>query len=143
MPRQLLFLCTGNYYRSRFAELLFNHHALAQGLAWRAFSRGIAVERGRDNIGPIAQSALAALAERGVKLAAEHRYPLAATDADFQQADHIIALKRDEHLPLMQERFPNWAGQVEFWHVHDIDVLHPRKALPQIEHEVLALLKRL
>jgi protein-tyrosine phosphatase len=25
MTKQVLFLCTGNYYRSRYAEELFNH----------------------------------------------------------------------------------------------------------------------
>ena len=41
-PRRLLFLCTGNYYRSRFAELLFNALAREAGLSWIASSRGIA-----------------------------------------------------------------------------------------------------
>ena len=36
----VLFLCTGNYYRSRFAESLFNSVAGKMGLPWRASSRG-------------------------------------------------------------------------------------------------------
>jgi protein-tyrosine-phosphatase len=35
----VLFLCTGNYYRSRFAEELFNHHADRAGLNWIAQRR--------------------------------------------------------------------------------------------------------
>jgi len=35
MKRTVLFLCTGNYYRSRFAEELFNHKVAAHGLAVR------------------------------------------------------------------------------------------------------------
>jgi len=35
----VLFLCTGNYYRSRFAEILFNAVAAKEGLGWRADSR--------------------------------------------------------------------------------------------------------
>lgn len=139
---QVLFFCTGNYYRSRFAELLFNHLALSQDLPWQAFSRGIAIERGADNIGPIALSTLAALAERGVALEPEHRYPLALTEDDLTIAEHIVALKRDEHWPLMLERFPDWAGRVEYWQVHDIDQEHPDHALPQIEREVLGLVRR-
>jgi len=36
-----LFICTGNYYRSRFAEAVFNHHAAETNLKWQAFSRGV------------------------------------------------------------------------------------------------------
>ncbi len=53
MPSQahktVLFLCTGNYYRSRFAEALFNSVAGRMGLPWRASSRGLALERGVNN----------------------------------------------------------------------------------------------
>jgi hypothetical protein len=41
-PNAILFLCTGNYYRSRYAEELFNHLAKVKGHSWRAFSRGAA-----------------------------------------------------------------------------------------------------
>jgi hypothetical protein len=56
-----LFLCTGNYYRSRFAEVLFNFVAGKMGLPWRASSRGLALERGVNNVGPMAVSAVKAL----------------------------------------------------------------------------------
>src|SRR5262245_31370231 len=48
---KLLFLCTGNYYRSRFAELLFNARAATHALPWQAFSRGLAIDKGVNNIG--------------------------------------------------------------------------------------------
>jgi protein-tyrosine phosphatase len=51
--KTVLFLCTGNYYRSRFAEELFNHHAERCGIGWVAHSRGLALERGTHNIGYI------------------------------------------------------------------------------------------
>ena len=55
--RTVLFLCTGNYYRSRFAEIVFNSLAREAGLAWRAESRGLAVERGAGNVGPLSAHA--------------------------------------------------------------------------------------
>ncbi len=44
--KTVLFLCTGNYYRSRFAEILFNSVAGNMGLPWQASSKGLALERG-------------------------------------------------------------------------------------------------
>ena len=39
--KHLLFVCTGNYYRSRTAEELFNFLATHRTLSWRADSRGL------------------------------------------------------------------------------------------------------
>jgi protein-tyrosine phosphatase len=50
MPKLVLFLCTGNYYRSRYAEELFNHLARAEGIGWRAFSRGAGEKGSPDKI---------------------------------------------------------------------------------------------
>jgi hypothetical protein len=60
------FFCTGNYYRSRFAEELFNFAASAGCPGWTAISRGIAVDLGVNNLGPIAQSAVHALQKHGL-----------------------------------------------------------------------------
>ena len=43
--RTVLFLCTGNYYRSRFAEILFDSVAVKMGLPWKASSRGLACDQ--------------------------------------------------------------------------------------------------
>src|ERR1051326_4132468 len=67
----VLFLCTGNYYRSRYAELLFNSVAGKMSLPWKASSRGLALERGVNNVGPIAASAVEALEARGLRAVAE------------------------------------------------------------------------
>jgi len=65
----VLFLCTGNYYRSRFAEILFNSVAGKMGLPWKASSKGLALERGVNNVGPMAVSAVTALEAMGVSAA--------------------------------------------------------------------------
>ena len=142
-PSQLLFLCTGNYYRSRFAEHLFNHHAPDYRLPWRAFSRGLAIEWVGKDDGPISPATVKALKARGIALGKEIRPPMALTEPDLANASHIVALKRAEHYPLMSRKFPSWVDRVEYWHVHDIDIAAPVHALPQIEGEVLDLLKRL
>ena len=137
--KAVLFLCTGNFYRSRFAEALFNSVAGKMGLPWRASSRGLAVERGVNNIGPMAVSAIKALEAMGVRPDdAITRMPAQVTTDDLEGAVLIVALKHAEHLPLLQERFPAWAEKVEFWHVDDAP-----EVLGLIEQEVMGLVARL
>jgi protein-tyrosine-phosphatase len=137
--KTVLFLCTGNYYRSRFAEVLFNSVAGKMGLPWRASSRGLALERGVNNIGPMEVSAVKALEARGLRAVAEFgRFPIQATVEDFEAAHWIVALKEAEHLPLLKERFPAWAETVEFWHADDVP-----EVLDLIEREVMDLAARL
>src|SRR5581483_5026331 len=137
--KTILFLCTGNYYRSRFAEALFNSVAGRMGLPWRASSRGLALERGVNNVGPMAVSAVQALEAMGVRAGdALTRMPVQVTTGDLEGAALVVALKHAEHLPLLQERFPAWAEKVEFWHVDDAP-----EVLGLIEQEVMGLVARI
>jgi protein-tyrosine-phosphatase len=138
-PNSLLFLCTGNYYRSRFAEILFNGLASELRLAWKASSRGLALERGIYNVGPMAVVAVKTLKSLGIS-AGEHftRFPCAVTSEDFSAAHRVIALKHAEHYPLMQERFPDWADRIEYWAIED-----EPGVLPLLEREVRELARRL
>src|SRR3954470_1198362 len=108
--RTLLFLCTGNYYRSRFAEVLFNSVAGKMGLPWRAASRGLGLERGGHNLGPMAGAAGEAPGARGVRARgargarpaeAVTRLPAQVATDDLEGAAWIVALKHAEHLPLL------------------------------------------
>lgn len=138
-----LFLCTGNYYRSRFAEHLFNHQTKQKGLNWFADSRGLALERGVHNIGKISHYAVTALAERGIILGEDEGFPQQLQLSDLESSTKVIALDKSEHLPLMQERFPQWTDKIEYWLVHDIDKTSVNEALGQIEVSVLNLIPQL
>jgi protein-tyrosine phosphatase len=140
--KQVLFLCSGNYYRSRFAEQLFNWLAERAGVPWRAESRGLIVGSA-DNIGPISQATLAALRLRGVRVSDQQRDPQPLTAADLARTDHVVAVKAAEHQRMMREQFPAWSERVEYWHVDDLDCAGPEVALPHLEREVRALLTRL
>lgn len=140
----ILFLCTGNYFRSRFAELLFNHGAQRVRLAWRATSRGVGLELAANNLGSISPHAFSGLSVRGVSLGyGTLRAPLALVECDLMNADLIIALKRDEHLPLIMRKFPQWASRIEFWRIDDLDSATPDETLAKIDHNVTTLIKRL
>jgi protein-tyrosine phosphatase len=139
--KTIFFLCTGNYYRSRFAEILFNWHAQRRELPWRADSRGLGLDA--RNPGPISRHTLARLKQLGIQCPSVERFPADMTRADFERADHIVAVKRTEHRPLVERRFADCLELVEFWEVHDLDFATPEEALPQLEQHVLALLDRL
>lgn len=141
--KTVLFLCTGNYYRSRFAEEVFNHMAAEAGLDWQATSRGIAIELGLHNIGPMSPHALRDLASRGIAVRAAHRFPAQLQKEELAGADRVIALKEAEHRPLLLARFPGWAGRVEYWHVDDLEDTPPWEAIPEIERLVAELIRQL
>ncbi len=134
-PKTVLFLCTGNYYRSRFAEYVFNATAVKWGLPWRAVSRGLALERGVNNVGPLARGTVQALQTLGIRHPDQDRMPLPVLPEDFSAANRIIALHEVEHRPLMAERHPDWVDRIEYWNAEDVDGI-----LPQIERDVHGLI---
>jgi protein-tyrosine phosphatase len=141
--RTILFLCTGNYYRSRFAELLFNALAPAHNLNWQADSRGLAIEKGVNNVGPISLTAVTALEARGIPLTTVARSPLQVQEHDLQQATMIIALKEAEHRPYLQARYPAWVDKVVYWHVHDGHPTPQYNPLQEIATEMQRLVQEL
>ena len=141
--RSVLFLCTGNYYRSRFAEELFNHRAANSAINWRADSRGLALERGTKNIGFMSPFALEGLRIRGVAVANVDRFPLPCTVDALKSADRIVALHDGEHRPLMQERFPDWEHRIDFWDVEDVEFMQPGLALAKLDKQLGDLLRTL
>lgn len=141
--KKLLFLCTGNYYRSRFAEKLFNDLVTKNNFNWEADSRGLALERGVNNVGAISKYAVEALKQRGINVASKERFPQSAIVEDFQNFDLIVAVDESEHRPLMKERFPEFIDSIEFWLIHDIDKTSPQEALGELEKKIKELIKTL
>lgn len=136
---RVLFLCTGNYYRSRFAEILFNKLAREGGLNWSAFSRALAIERGSCNVGPISQHTRNACRARNIEIAEPIPFPCGASREDFESAGRVIALKEAEHRAYMNQKFPEWADAITYWHVHDLDAASSEDACAQIERHVREL----
>jgi protein-tyrosine phosphatase len=139
--KTLLFLCTGNYYRSRFAEILFNWTAQQNGLDWIADSRGLRLEP--LNPGPISRHTLRVLRQLGISVAEPIRFPIPVAAEDFQAATHVIAVKEAEHRSMIASAFPDWVDRVEFWQVHDVDCAGPEVALPELQRHVADLIERL
>ncbi|MEC9378725.1 MAG: hypothetical protein VX528_07140, partial [Candidatus Latescibacterota bacterium] len=137
----ILFICTGNYYRSRYAEILFTRLARAASLPHAAASRGIRIDlEQRYNKGPISKFAAARLAARADhEPGAEYislidRMPIPLTAADLDRATRAIAMLESEHRPMMAEAFPEWVDRIDYWSIID--------APPDEKHDPLAMIER-
>jgi len=137
--KTLLFLCTGNYYRSRFAELYFRHLCAAHSLDWQVDSRGLALEPQNIGLSHYTQQECLRL---GVSTE-PHREPIPLSLNDLVKSDLTIAVKETEHRPLMRRKFPDWEHKVVYWEVHDLDVEPASKALPELRAHVESLLRQL
>ncbi len=128
---RILFLCSGNYYRSRFAEEVFNGKTGAAPSGWRAESRGLRLNP--NNIGPIAELVLRRLARLEVKPTNAGRNPVALKKSDLDDAALVIGMSRKEHYPLMKRMFPTYADQIAYWDVEDTGRMPPDVAFQRIE----------
>ena len=135
--KNVLFICTGNLFRSRFAEAVFNHHAKLRKLGLRAFSRGLDTGNAK---GKLSLHTKRGLKERGIKQGNTAPNRAQLKKADLLAADYIVALDDSEHRRMIAEQFPEWAGAVAYWNVPDVAVAKPERVLPVIEREVIALI---
>ena len=138
MTATVLFLCTGNYYRSRFAEHFFNEHARRRKLAWQARSRGL--QPSLENLGFMSRHALERLRRLGMAPREPLRLPIDLQSSDLIAAALTIGMNEVEHRALMAARFPEWTDQVRYWNIYDLDVTDADSGLAAIENAVLALL---
>lgn len=143
-PKQImiLFLCTGNFYRSRFAEIYFNFKAVKAGLDARAFSRGLQAAAGR-NKGPISMYTTDFLAHLQVPAPPVWGYPEQLLESDFDRARTVIALDETEHRPMVLRDFPHRLPEVEFWQFPDIQFESPAHILPAIREQVDRLIENI
>jgi protein-tyrosine phosphatase len=135
--RRVLFICTGNFYRSRFAEAIFNYHAEQRRIARTAFSRGLAVHLAEGYLSSFAAEALKC---RQIDLRYTGLSRIQLSETDLDNSTRRIALDRSEHFTMMVKLFPGWEDRIEYWEVPDLPYRSAEEALPEIERKVIQLL---
>jgi len=142
--KKILFLCTGNYYRSRFAEEYFNALVETKKLDWKAYSKGLSQNMpSNNNPGPISVHALEALDNRKIKGKSLRRYPRPVIESDFMDYDRIIALSEAEHRPMLEERFDQHLDKVAFFEVGDLPLEEPKEAMNKVALYIETLIDKL
>lgn len=140
----VLFLCTGNYYRSRYAEIRLDQWASERGAPWRAMSRGLEVDfEQKTNKGPMSPYAIERLRSRAIDPSPYLWMPRDVAEIDLRSVSLCIAVDRTEHGPMLQERFPAWVDRVEFWDVADGVPTARRHPLAEIDGHLDQLFARL
>jgi protein-tyrosine phosphatase len=140
MPNhKILFLCTGNYYRSRFAEELFNHLARQKGLDWAAESKGLAQDLWLlRNVGFISKYALQELEKRSVKTP-KMRFPRKLKPGETGKYEIVVALNEEEHKPLIEQFYPQ-LSEVIYWDIKDLGDETSASAMSRIESKIEQLI---
>ncbi len=140
--KKVLFICTGNFYRSRFAEAAFNFTVRKKNIPWQAFSRGLAIWMAPEtlDLSPYSRSMLESY-HIPVACTASRKQALAMND--LKTANKIIAMDKVEHHKMMKDQFPEFADIIEYWDVLDLEFgSTPEMALGKTYEKVIDLVEK-
>jgi protein-tyrosine phosphatase len=137
---RVIFICTGNYYRSRYAEIYFNARVPANS-GYYAASCGFRLSP--QNTGKIAPCVLDRLQSHQIVVTNQMRAPRQLHAEALTATDRVIVLDETEHRPYVEQDLPTWRTRVTYWHIPDANDMPVEQALPLIEMEVDALLRQL
>lgn len=139
--KKILFVCTGNYYRSRFAESYFNWKATNSALPWQAVSRGLRLVSGRKGISELVQQELTSM---GVPDSRTISDPQQLTKQDLLTSDYVVILDEEEHRPMMEQQFPGMTlNHVHYWHIQDYPYMHAHEACSAMAAKIDSLVTEL
>jgi protein-tyrosine phosphatase len=139
--KQVLFVCTGNYYRSRFAEALFNQKARQAHSGWVAVSRGLRLDSSQQGISPLARQQLE---KRGVSREFWEGAPKPLTRKDLERSDYVVLMDETEHRPMLEKQFPSCNGRkIHYWHIGETGAMSASQACQLMAGDIGELLKTL
>lgn len=144
--KNITFVCTGNYYRSRYAEAYFNYISDLLNLNFKAYSYGLATHLAdelAEEHGEISPDSKGRLAEMGIpeKYFLRDRQPL--TNDAIEDSDVIIAMDKEEHIPMIKESFPKYINQFNFFEIKDIFDWEPKQTLDETQKSVEMILNQI
>lgn len=137
MKENVLFVCTGNYYRSRFAEAYFNYLTELLNLPYKADSSGLQIDLAdelAEEFGEISKDSREKLEELGVPSRLYERERRSFHVGDMNDKVLVIGMDREEHVPMLKERFSDEITEKFFFtEVKDIFDWTPEQTLSEIK----------
>lgn len=131
-----IFICTGNFYRSRFAEAYFNFLSDKFQLPAFAKSAGFKPHLADDKAaveGEISLLAKNKLDTMGISKVYYDKKRELLEENMLKEADFIIVLDKDEHFSMMKELFPKYLEKSIFYDAKDIEFCDHNIALNYIK----------
>ena len=132
--KKILFVCTANIFRSRFAEEVFNSLASDSSLSLSAFSAGMKV--GEFTTRKIYYPALEQLKRYNIKPQRGNELSTHIDDLNLDEYDRIICMDEPEHRPMVEENTNLKGRDVEYWNIVDIPEEDSRVSLPMCYEKV-------
>ena len=137
----ILFVCTGNIFRSRFAEEVFNHLCKINGVDATAFSAGLQVGRYKQR--KIYWPAMNELERLKIEPLRSNEDSVHINDIDVSIYDQIICMDEEEHKPMVRsnERLSGFTFQ--YWNIVDMPKVPSDISLPKCYKKVESLIDQL
>ena len=136
---KVVFVCTGNYYRSRFAESYFNYLCDILKLNYEADSYGLAIHYAdelAEKHGELSPFSRERMEHIGIPDNYFERSRKSLTKDAIENSDVIIAMDEDEHTEMIMEQFPSYINQFNFFKVKDVFDWEPKQTLDETQKMV-------
>ena len=138
---RILFVCTGNIFRSRFAEEVFNHLCKTKNVNATAFSAGLKVGKYRQR--KMYKPALIELKRLEIIPSRSDEDSIHINDIDISIYDQIICMDRQEHKPMVDSNQFLSSYAIKYWDIVDMPKVSSQISLPKCYKKVDELVKQL
>ena len=134
---KVLFVCTANIHRSRFAEEVFNYLSEKNKKSSSAFSAGLRV--GDYNFRKIYYPALDNLEKFNILPKRADELSVHINNIDLNQYDRLICMDKNEHKPMIQSDPYLSTFKFEYWDITDMPKVDSNISLPKCYKQVESL----
>tara|TARA_B100001027_G_scaffold179354_1_gene130727 strand:- start:230 stop:673 length:444 start_codon:yes stop_codon:yes gene_type:complete len=124
----ILFVCTANIFRSRFAEEVFNFLALEERIPAKAFSAGLKV--GEYHVRKIHRPALEQLEKLNIKPKRPNELSVHIDEVELTKYDQLICMDEAEHKSMVLSNSKLKKFNFEYWYIIDEPKVQSDVSLP-------------